>query len=89
MAYIFDITVSASLEDGDLISRILDFKEDLYRECFRGYDVSVSDSKAIDSVLAPVTFSVSSKGSLARFSTLLKKLMASHGVADVVHVTRR
>jgi hypothetical protein len=35
MAYVFDITVSASLEDSSLLTRILDFKEDLHRECFR------------------------------------------------------
>jgi hypothetical protein len=43
MAYVFDLTVSASLSDGDIIRRILDFKEDLHRECFRNDDVSVSD----------------------------------------------
>jgi len=45
MAYVFDITVTASLEDSALISRILDFKEDLHRECFRSDDVTVSDSR--------------------------------------------
>ena len=45
MAHIFDITVSASLADGDLITRILDFKEDLHRECFRGNEVSVFSTR--------------------------------------------
>lgn len=89
MAYVFDITVSASLADGDLITRILDFKEDLHRECFRGDDISVSDPKAVDSALMPVSFSVRSQAGLARFTKLLKKSLALHRVEQVVRVTRR
>ncbi len=87
MAYVFTITVSASLEDG-LISRVLDFKEDLHRECYRSDDVSVSDSRAIDSALMPVSFSVRSKSALARFSKALEKSLSHHRVDHVVHVTR-
>jgi hypothetical protein len=89
MAYVFDVTVTASVEDSSLISRILDFKEDLHRECFRADDVSVSDSRAIDSALVPVSFSVSSKAGLARFTKLLKKSLDLHNVGHVVKVTRR
>ena len=89
MAYIFDITVSASLADGELITRILDFKEDLHRECFHGDDVSVSDPKAVDSALMPLSFSVNSKAGLARFTKLIKKSLALHSVARAVRVTRR
>jgi hypothetical protein len=89
MAYTFDITVSASLEDSDLISRILHFKEDLHRECFRAEDVSVSDPKAVDSALMPLSFSVRSKAGLSRFTKLIKKSLAHHGVGSAVHVTRR
>jgi hypothetical protein len=88
MAYAFDITVTASLEDSGLIGRVLDFKEDLHRECFRSDDVSVSDSRAIDSALMPVSFSVRSKVGLARFSKLIKKSLARHRVEQVVHITR-
>jgi hypothetical protein len=89
MAYIFDITVSASLEDGDLITRILDFKEDLHREFFRGEYVSVSDPTAVDSALMPVSFSVRSKAGLAQFKKLIQKSLALHRVEHVVQVTRR
>ena len=89
MAYVFDITVSASLTDGDLITRILDFKEDLHHECFRSDGVSVSDPKAADSALMPVTFSVDSKARLARFTKLIKKSLALHRVGQAVQVTRR
>ncbi len=89
MAHIFDITVTASLEDSDLISRILDFKEDLHRECFRHDDVTVSDAAAVDYALAPVSFSVRSKGGLARFTKLVQKSLALHRVERAVHVTRR
>lgn len=89
MAYIFDITVSASLEDGDLITRILDFKEDLHRECFRGDDVTVSDPTAVDSALMPVSFTVRSKVGLARFTKVIKRSLAAYGVGDAVQVTRR
>ncbi len=89
MAYIFDITVSAELDDGDLISRILDFKEDLQRECFRGEDVSVSDPEAVDSALMPLSFSVRSKPRLARFTKLIQKSLALHRVEHAVKVARR
>jgi hypothetical protein len=89
MAYVFDITVSASLEDGDLITRILDFKEDLHRQCFRGDDASVSDPKAVDSALMPLSFSIRSKAGLARFSKLVEKSLALHGVGQAVQITRR
>jgi hypothetical protein len=89
MPYIVDITVSASLKDGDLISRILDFKEDLHRECFRAEYVTVSDPAAVDSALRPVSFSVRSKAGLAQFTKLIQKSQALHRVEHAVHVTRR
>ncbi len=89
MAYVFDITVSASLKDSDLITRILDFKEDLHRECFRRDDVSVSDPKAVDSALMPLSFSVNSKAGLAHFTKLIKKSLTLHRVGEAVQVTRR
>jgi hypothetical protein len=90
MAYIFDMTVSASLEDSELIARILDFKEDLQRECcFHGDEISASDTKALDSALMPVSLSVHSKAGLARFTKLIKKSLARHGVEHAVQVTRR
>jgi hypothetical protein len=88
MAYVFDITVTASLDDNDLISRVLDFKEDLHRECFRTDEISVSDPRAVDSALMPLSFSVHSKAGLARFSKLVKKSLALHRVEHVIQVTR-
>jgi len=89
MAHIFDITVTATLEDSDLIGRILDFKEDLHRECFRSGDIKVSDSSAVDSALMPVSFSVRSKAGLSRFTKLIQKSLALYRVEHVIHVTRR
>ena len=88
MAYVFEITVSASLEDSELTTRILDFKEDLHRECFRHDDVSVSDPAAVDSALKPVTFTVNSKGGLARFTKLIKKSLILHRVEHAIQVRR-
>ena len=89
MAYIFDITILASLEDSDLVSRILDFKEDLHRECFHTDYVSVSDPAAIDSALKPVSFSVRSKAGMVAFTKLIRKSLANHRVEHVVKVSRR
>lgn len=89
MAYIFDITVTAPLENDELISRILDFKDDLHRECFRGDDVSVLDGTAADSALAPLSFSVRSKEGLALFTRVVKKSLAHHCVENAVKVSRR
>jgi hypothetical protein len=72
-----------------LITRILDFKEDLHRECFRADDVSVSDAVAVDSALMPVSFTVNSKGGLARFTKLIKKSLALHRVEHAIRVERR
>ena len=89
MAYVFEITVSASPGDGELLTRVLDFKEDLHRECFRADYVSVSDPVAVDSALMPVSFTVNSKGGLAQFTKLIKKMLARHRVEHVVRVKRR
>jgi hypothetical protein len=89
MARIFDITVSASLEDRSLLTRILDFKEDLYRECIRADYLSVSDPDAIDRALAPVSFSVRSKPGLARFKQLVQKSLKLHNVEQAVEVCER
>jgi len=89
MAYVFDITVDASLEDSDLISRILDFKEDLHRECFRSDYLTVSSDVAVDRALESVSFTVSSKGGLSKSTKLMKKSMTRHGVEDAIVVRRR
>ena len=83
------VPVSASLDDGELLTRILDFKEDLHRECFRSDCVSVSNPAAVDSALMPVSFSVSSKGALAEFSRLIKKSVLRYQLEHVVRITRR
>ena len=89
MAHVFEVTVTASLEDSLLIHRVLNFKEDLHRECYRSQDVTVSDPAAIDKALMPVNFSVHSKAGLARFQKLIKKSLAHHGVEHVVHISRQ
>ena len=89
MAHVFDIKVTATLEDGELLSRILDFKEDLHRQCYRTDYVTVSDPAAVDSALAAVSFSVKSKAGVAEFKQLIKKSLARHKVGHVVQVTRR
>lgn len=89
MAHVFDVTVTASLEDGDLVHRILNFKENLHRECYRNHDVTVLDPAAIDAALMPVSFSVHSKAGLARFQKLVKKALAHYQVEHVVRVSRR
>ena len=89
MAYSFDITVSATLEDSDLIHRVLHFKEDLHRECYRDRDITVSDPRAVDVALMPVSFAVTSKAALVRFTQVIKKSMARHDVGNAVQVVRR
>jgi len=90
MARTFVITVSASLEDSDLISRILHFKEDLHRACFHSEgDISVSDPVAVDSALLPVTFSIRSKPGFARFTKLIEKSAAKWRVTQAVTITKQ
>jgi hypothetical protein len=52
------------------------------QECFRSDDVWVSDPKAVDSALMPLSFSVHSKAGLARFTKLIKKSVALYRVGE-------
>jgi hypothetical protein len=71
------------------LTDVLHFKEDLHRECYQDRDIVVSDPRAVDVALVPVTFSVDSKAALARFTKVIKKSMARHDVGSAVRVTRR
>lgn len=88
MAFILEITVSASLDDEALLSRVLDFKEDLYRDCLQREDVLVSNPEAVDSALLPLSFSVKTKSGLARFTHVRQSSLALHRVQHAVKVVR-
>jgi hypothetical protein len=89
VAQTFDITVSASLTESDLISRILHFKEDLHRECIQGKYATISDSAAVDRALAPLSITVHSKRDLGRFTKLMNKSLERHDVGTAVHISKR
>ncbi|MCD6048691.1 MAG: hypothetical protein K0Q55_94 [Verrucomicrobia bacterium] len=90
MARTLTITVSASLEDSDLISRILHFKEDLHRMCFDSDgDISVADPASIDSALLPVTFTIRSKPGLAQFTKLIGKSATKWRVTEAITIAKR
>lgn len=61
MAHTIHLKVSASLKDSDLIFRILNFKEDMYRELLRGEFGVVSEPGSMDKALAPVTITIPRK----------------------------
>jgi hypothetical protein len=84
----FDITVEASLKDSDLIHRIGQFKEDLYRECLHA-NATFSDIAALSRTLAPFTITVHSKSGLGPFTKALKKSLEQHDVAQAIRVSRR
>ncbi len=87
MARTLTITVSASLEDSELISHILHFKEDLHRACKGG--ISLSDPAAVDSALLPMTFTIRSKPSFAQFTKLIEKSAAKWRVTQAINITKR
>ncbi|MGV3755297.1 MAG: hypothetical protein ACO1QS_07940 [Verrucomicrobiota bacterium] len=90
MARTLTITVSASLEDSDLISRILHFKEDLHRASLHSEgDISLSDPAAVDSALLPVTFTIRSKPGYTQFTKLIEKSAAKWRVTQAITITNR
>lgn len=88
MRRVIEIIVAASMDDSDLIHRVLHFKEDLHRECGRRHDVTISDPTAIDDALRPVSFTVHSKAGLTSFQKLIKKSLSRHRVEHAVKVDR-
>ena len=88
MAHVFDFTIEASLQDSDLIHRIGNFKEDVYREC-RDSDATFSDMSALDRTLQHFTVTVPSKRGLGQFTKALKKALEHHDVSTAIHVSRR
>ncbi len=88
MAHVFDFTIEASLKDSDLIHRVGQFKEDIYREC-RDSDASFSDISALSRTLQPFSITVHSKRGLGAFTKSLNRALEHHDVATAVHITKR
>jgi hypothetical protein len=88
MAHVFDFTIEASLKESDLIHRIGEFKEDMYREC-RDSGATFSDIAALSRTLQPFSVSVHSKRGLGRFSKALKKALEHWDVGSAVRVVKR
>jgi hypothetical protein len=88
MSRMIQIEVNASLEDSGLIHRILNFKEDLYRDCLREGTATIADTGAVDRALDPLTIEVSSKRTLASVSKSIERALLRHQVAGNVKVQR-
>ena len=88
MAHTIQIEVHASVEDSSLIHRILHFKEDLQREFVRSGIASISDSRAVDRALEPLTISIPSKRSLASVSKCIDRALLRHEVSESIRVQR-
>ena len=88
MPRLFKIKVSASLQDDWLISRVLDFKEDLHREFLRGGQATVVDPSAVDRALVPLNIVVASKRALGSVFAFITKPIQRHDVAAAIRVSR-
>ena len=87
MAHTIQMTVTASLKDGDLIYRILNFKEDVHRELIQGRYAVVSDPAAMDRALVPVTITVPRKRHFDHLSPFVAEALRRHEVERAVQIT--
>lgn len=88
MAHVFEFTIDASLKNSDLIHRIGNFKEDVYRAC-RGPDATFSEISALSRTLQPFTVTVHSKQGLGPFTKAVKKALEHHNVSSAIHVSKK
>ena len=86
MAHTIRMTVRASLQDGDLIFRVLNFKEDVHRELIRERRGVVDDPMAMSRALAPVVITVPRKRHLGRLSLTIAEALRRHEVGHAVQV---
>lgn len=87
MSYVVDMTVKAKAVDEGLLTRILQFKEDLHRVYFTGHDVAVADPDAIDVALKPVRFRIRSRKALKPFFYIMEQSLVEHQVADAIQIS--
>lgn len=87
MAHTIRFTINASLEDSRLVSRILDFKEDIFRELFRKNLGTVVDPESIDRALAPVTIIIPRKRHYDYMATFIPEALDRHEVNHVVQIS--
>ena len=87
MAHTIQMTVTASLKDGDLIHRILNFKEDVQAEIIQGRYGVVADPTAMDRALAPVTITIPRKRHYDHLSPFVVEALRRHEVSHAVQIT--
>jgi len=80
------MTVSASLKDADLVFRILNFKEDMYRELLQGEYGTVAQPASMDKALAPVTIIIPRKRHYDHITSFMADAIGKHAVGHAVHI---
>ena len=87
MAHTIQMTVTASLRDDDLLTRILDFKEDVNKELIQGRYGTVENPAVMSRALAPVTITIPRKRHFDHLSPLVAELLRRHEVEQAVRIT--
>ena len=88
MARTIRIDFDACPQDGWLVTRVLNFKEEVYRELRRGGHATAVDPSAVDQGLSSLVLTVASKRSLGSVSAAIASALSRHDVAGAVHVSR-
>ena len=86
MPYLLQIEFPVSLEDSSLVSRILNFKDELYGEFHRHAGAEIVNPDAVDIALAPLTIRVRSKRFLAAATEFVRKASEHEGLRDTIIV---
>ena len=87
MAHIIQLVVSASLKEGGLIFRILNFKEEVHRVLIQHQYGTVADPATMDNALALVTIVVPRKRHFDALLPIMAEALSRHEVAHAVQIT--
>ena len=88
MPHLLHIKFPISLQEFSLVARILNFKDELYREFHDHAGVEILDPDAIDIALAPLTIKIRSKRFLAAATKLIEKASVIGELQDTIIITR-
>jgi len=88
MSYLVRIGFAASLEESSLVGRILNFKEELYREFRDHAGAEIIDNAAVDVALAPLEIKIRSKRFLTTVTECIRKASEHEGLQDKIIVTQ-
>ena len=77
-----------TLQESSLVARILNFKDELYREFHGHAGVEIVNPDAVDMALAPLTIRIRSKRFLEAATDSIRRATANERLEDTIVITR-